>query len=414
MKLDPNTNEWKIWDAASYGQLNPQKTDAQGQYAWNVPEGDYLVVYQLDGYKQAKYHVGTVPPPCFDVNMGLIAEKGAFVEGVTADTGGAFIEISFDQYVQASSFYNGNIAMSFTGTTQSKDVTVLSKAPVPAITAVKQAQGIVKEGAQLIITGTGFIGTKSVKFGNTAASFLVDSDRQIRVTCPAGSGTAAITVVAAGGTSKSYNVEYQISDTAKEQYVLSVSPNRGDGNRGTTVKITGKGFTGALGVKFGSMSAQSFKVISDTEITAVSSMGIGTVPVTVTTPYGNILVSNATFRFLESHIEPVGVSGEKLSTLDNKNSVTIPEGAFSSWQIATVIEMDAEAIKGLPAGYKVIGRALQIDFGVGVVPQKSIELKLAYRAADVPAGLQAYIIKVGDQQPLTATASAEQAAITSS
>src|SRR5262249_24944248 len=56
---------------------------------------------------------------------------------------------------------------------------------------------------------------------------------------------------------------------------------------GTTVVLTGTGFTGATGVSFGSVAAASFTVNSATQITATSpSQAAGTVDVRVATPSG--------------------------------------------------------------------------------------------------------------------------------
>jgi hypothetical protein len=67
----------------------------------------------------------------------------------------------------------------------------------------------------------------------------------------------------------------------------AVSPPSGPSTGGTTVTITGSGFTGATGVRFGAKAAKSFTVVSDTEITAVSpTHAAGTVGVRVTTPGG--------------------------------------------------------------------------------------------------------------------------------
>jgi hypothetical protein len=53
---------------------------------------------------------------------------------------------------------------------------------------------------------------------------------------------------------------------------------------GTEVMINGSGFTGATAVQFGSAGAVSFKVNSNTSISAVAPPGKGTVDVRVTTP----------------------------------------------------------------------------------------------------------------------------------
>ena len=68
--------------------------------------------------------------------------------------------------------------------------------------------------------------------------------------------------------------------------VSVVSPSSGPAGGGTTVTITGTNFTNASAVKFGSNSATSFTVDSDSQITAISPPGSGTVDVTVTAPSG--------------------------------------------------------------------------------------------------------------------------------
>ncbi|WP_040871889.1 IPT/TIG domain-containing protein, partial [Nocardia exalbida] len=53
-----------------------------------------------------------------------------------------------------------------------------------------------------------------------------------------------------------------------------------------TVTLTGTGLTAATAVNFGATPAASFTVDSDTQITAVTPAGTGTVQVTVTTTGG--------------------------------------------------------------------------------------------------------------------------------
>lgn len=75
--------------------------------------------------------------------------------------------------------------------------------------------------------------------------------------------------------------------------VTSISPNSGPTSGGTTVVITGSGFSSATVVTFGGTAAVH-TVISDTQITATSPAGAaGTVDVTVTTPGGTSAISAA-------------------------------------------------------------------------------------------------------------------------
>ncbi|HWX73703.1 MAG TPA: IPT/TIG domain-containing protein [Solirubrobacteraceae bacterium] len=66
--------------------------------------------------------------------------------------------------------------------------------------------------------------------------------------------------------------------------VSGVNPTEGPEAEGTSVEISGSGFTGATAVSFGATSAVSFKVNSGSSITATAPKGSGTVDVTVTTP----------------------------------------------------------------------------------------------------------------------------------
>jgi len=68
--------------------------------------------------------------------------------------------------------------------------------------------------------------------------------------------------------------------------VTAVSPAAGPVAGGTTVTVTGSGFTDATAVDFGATAATGFTVDSDTQITATSPPGICTVDVTVTTAAG--------------------------------------------------------------------------------------------------------------------------------
>ena len=78
--LDEDTKEVVLWNAKEYNQVNPFYTDSLGQYAWDVPEGKWKVVYSLDGYQTTSTEWLEVPPPQTDVNIGLRSlEKPTFV-----------------------------------------------------------------------------------------------------------------------------------------------------------------------------------------------------------------------------------------------------------------------------------------------------------------------------------------------
>lgn len=72
----------------------------------------------------------------------------------------------------------------------------------------------------------------------------------------------------------------------KPPVVGSVSPGTGPRAGGTAVVITGDNFFGAKNVFFGGIAAKTFKVDSETQITATSPAGNGTVDVKVVTSAG--------------------------------------------------------------------------------------------------------------------------------
>ena len=74
--------------------------------------------------------------------------------------------------------------------------------------------------------------------------------------------------------------------------VTSIDPTLGPVAGGTTVTIIGTGFTGAKEVYFGGTAAL-FTIDSDTQITATSPAGTGTVDVTVATDAGTSAASAA-------------------------------------------------------------------------------------------------------------------------
>lgn len=77
--------------------------------------------------------------------------------------------------------------------------------------------------------------------------------------------------------------------------VLGISPNLGMTAGGSSVILTGSGFTGATAVAFGATSATSYSVNSDTQITATSpASATGTVNVTVVTAGGTSATGDST------------------------------------------------------------------------------------------------------------------------
>ncbi len=174
----------------------------------------------------------------------------------------------------------------------------------PTVTGVAPNAGSTAGGNSVTITGTGFTGVTAVKFGTAnAASYSVASETSIIAVSPPGTGAVNVTVTNAAGTSASSQADkFTYGATVSE-----VEPNAGPTAGGTSVAITGTGFTGVTAVKFGTANAASYTVSSETSIIAVSPPGTGAVNVTVTYPGGSSATSQAdkfTYGATVTTVEP--------------------------------------------------------------------------------------------------------------
>ncbi|WP_329468353.1 IPT/TIG domain-containing protein [Streptomyces sp. NBC_01431] len=166
----------------------------------------------------------------------------------------------------------------------------------PTLSAISPSLGPTTGGTTVTLTGTGLTGSTSVRFASTPATFTVNSATQITADSPVGSaGAVAVTVVSPAGTSNAVTFTYV---AAVVPVVTAVAPNNGPTSGGTSVTITGTGFTGATAVRFADVPAASFTVNSATQITAVTPSGNpGGAAVTVTAPGGTSAVSAAAYFF---------------------------------------------------------------------------------------------------------------------
>jgi hypothetical protein len=200
----------------------------------------------------------------------------------------------------------------------------------PAITSFTPTEGAA--GTQVTITGGHFTGTNSVTInGNAAASFMVDSDSQIRAIVPAGAaaGTGKIVVTNSAGSAEStadFTVNILLSFAPKhDAYVTSVSPTSNAGTAGT--------LRGKLG------SSEIYHSYLKFEITGLSDA-----------------VTNAKLRLYVSDASPDG--GSVYSVSNNYNSSTTPwlESGLT-WNNAPGMSGDALS----SAGAVSIGQWVEFD-----------------------------------------------------
>ncbi len=102
------------WDAELYEQVNPQQTDDDGFYGWDVPEGLWQVRFEKEGYVSDTTDWLIVPPPQLDVNISLTSYATPYVKAVKTYEQG--INITFSKYMRTATLTTDNIMVISNGT----------------------------------------------------------------------------------------------------------------------------------------------------------------------------------------------------------------------------------------------------------------------------------------------------------
>jgi uncharacterized repeat protein (TIGR03803 family) len=136
-------------------------------------------------------------------------------------------------------------------------------------------------GTKVGMFGQGFSSGSVVKFGGVASSSVTLSHTTyLTAKVPAGALTGAVTVTT-GSTTLTSPQTFKVKPK-----ITSFSPS--SGSAGTLVTINGSGLIQATTVKFGTVKATRFTVVSDSEVTADVPSGLtpGAVTISITTPGG--------------------------------------------------------------------------------------------------------------------------------
>lgn len=160
-------------------------------------------------------------------------------------------------------------------------------------TTVKPVLSSGRAGDTVGVIGSGFLtGVTGITFGGIAAapsSVKVIADTYLTVVVPSGARSGALTVYTSTGPTSSMTPFTVLPPIPK---ITTFNPSSGP--VGTSVIITGTGFTGATKVTFGGISATSFTVNSDSQVTAIVPTGAQTGKVGITTA-GGVATSSGTF-----------------------------------------------------------------------------------------------------------------------
>ena len=165
----------------------------------------------------------------------------------------------------------------------------------PTITSFSPLSGTYN--TSVTINGAHFSGATAVTFGGTLPlSFSVSNDSTITAVVGTGS-TGIVKVTNSAGYDSSASM-FTYNQTVVQPTIISFSPT--SGSTGSSIKISGRHFTGNTGVWFGGTSASSFTVTNDSTINAIVGTGSSGV-IRVTNPAGSALSDSTTlFTFIQS------------------------------------------------------------------------------------------------------------------
>lgn len=141
----------------------------------------------------------------------------------------------------------------------------------------------------------------------------------IETVLPAGAHTVTAHVADRTGKAGQASVQFTVKPSAPTMTLTKMQPDRGPLTGGTTVTLTGTGFTGATSVQFGTQPATNFKVISDAEIQAVAPQVSAPATVNVTVQKNKAASAALPFTYGESYeIIARGTDDRMLTLLNGK------------------------------------------------------------------------------------------------
>ena len=254
---------------------------------------------------------------------------------------------------------------------------------VPTITSLSRT-GPLSGYNTVTITGTGFTGATAVKFATlTAQSFTVRSSTQIIAYAPPhAAGTVRVSVTTPGGTTAS-----TVNDIYKYTYpvpvVTGVSPASGPAAGGTTVTVSGSGFTGATAVYFGTTRVSTTITVSAraNQLTVKSPAGTAgnAVNIRVVTPGGeSAVVSGDTFTYgpvitsLSRSSGPVG-GGTKV-TITGAGFRTVHSVKFGTTTAKTFTVVSATQIIATSPAHAAGQVRISVTTAAGTTPATNADL----------------------------------------
>ncbi len=178
----------------------------------------------------------------------------------------------------------------------SSSSSVAASAPLPvSISAFAPTNGPV--GSVIVVTGTSLNTVSSARVGTVAATFVIVSSTQLRVTVPAGATGGRVEITATSGV-----VQSATNFTVTPPLPLAVSAFAPTSVlRGQTLTVTGTSLLRATTVIFGGgVSAAVATHSGDASLTVVVPVGATSGPITVSAGPGDAATSGATLSVVDA------------------------------------------------------------------------------------------------------------------
>ncbi|MDN4605946.1 S8 family serine peptidase [Sporosarcina sp. F6_3S_P_2] len=119
--------EWVQWDAAKFGQVNPQITDEEGRYGWDVTAGKWRVIFTKDGYEPYISRIMNVPPPETELNVPMVRIADPVI--TTTEVTAIDLTVEFDRLMNTADkstliqLFEGDSDTPIEGTVETVDLT---------------------------------------------------------------------------------------------------------------------------------------------------------------------------------------------------------------------------------------------------------------------------------------------------
>ena len=175
---------------------------------------------------------------------------------------------------------SGAISVTTAGGTATSAATL---SVLPRVTSFTPSSAAV--GATATINGNAFGGTTNVLFNGVSAAPVTVTATKITVVVPADASTGKLTVLTAAGSGQSVGTFKVLPK------LTSFSP--GSGVVGSSVTISGSGFTDVSAVKFNGVAASTYTVDSSSQITAMVPLGASTGKISVLTAGGTAMSASS-------------------------------------------------------------------------------------------------------------------------